>query len=63
MATLIVPARLAVVHPSASLTGGGEALVRLRLDELRYGLDEGQVGEGLREVPRCGPVVVSISSA
>src|SRR6516162_1897026 len=35
-----------------ALRGGSEALSRLHLDERRYGLDERQVGERLREVPQ-----------
>jgi hypothetical protein len=37
--------------------------LRLRRDEQGHGLGQGQMGECLRELPRCWPVVVSISSA
>ncbi len=35
----------------SQLGGECEALIRLALDEQRHGLDQGEVGEGLREVP------------
>ena len=45
------------------LSDGDGAVFLVGLDEQRHGLDQGQVGECLREVAEVLPVVVSISSA
>ena len=51
--------RLGLRAGVSALHGEGEALVRLALDKQRQGFDQGEVGEGLREVPEvlaCGGV-------